>query len=98
MKLLKYLLFSSTLLAMVFACKVGKQYQRPEFEPIDEFYGADTVQDSLDTAQQYFADLRWHEFFDDSVLVSLIDTALVNNIDMQKAATRIEISVQNVKR
>ena len=97
MRLLKYCISIGLLSAMLFACKVGQKYQRPEFDKIDEFYGAEEPVDTLSGEPSNLADIQWRDFFSDSTLIGLIDTALVNNIDMQKAAGHIEIGIQNLK-
>ncbi|MFN5794741.1 MAG: TolC family protein, partial [Bacteroidota bacterium] len=43
------------------------------------------------------AKLNWKKLFSDSLLVSLIDTALSNNIDLQIALQRLEISRNSIK-
>lgn len=65
------------------SCKVGKDYERKEFEgPLT--YTQDFPKDSA------ISNIPWWELFNDSILVGLIDTALVNNKDIQIAISRIE--------
>lgn len=47
-----------------------------------------SFQDTL--SKNSIADINWRQLFNDSYLVSLIDTALVNNYDLQMAFHRIE--------
>lgn len=75
------------------ACRVGKDYQRPDLT-IPETYRGDV--DSLDTTS--LGDLHWRDFFMDTTLQQLIDTALVYNYDMQKALKNIQIVDQQVMR
>lgn len=41
--------------------------------------------------------IPWREFFSDSLLIALIDTAIANNIDLQIALQRIEMARSDVK-
>ncbi|MGR8940349.1 MAG: TolC family protein [Gammaproteobacteria bacterium] len=43
------------------------------------------------------ADINWRQYFADPILVKLIDTAIKNNIDLQVALQRIEMSRSSVK-
>lgn len=55
----------------------------------------DTFQGASDTAN--VARMNWKNYFSDPDLVSLIDTALNNNLDVLAAAQRIEAARANVK-
>ncbi|MGS2764585.1 efflux transporter outer membrane subunit [Sinomicrobium sp. M5D2P9] len=88
------------LLVAVTGCKVGDPYKRPDFDVLpEEYHGSigrlDSVAaDSLDSIP--LAKMKWIEFFGDYDLVSLIDTALVNNIDMQRTVQVLEMSRQDL--
>ncbi|WP_027157555.1 efflux transporter outer membrane subunit [Methylobacter luteus] len=43
------------------------------------------------------ADINWRQYFTDPLLVKLIDTAVANNLDLQMALQRIEVSRSSVK-
>jgi multidrug efflux system outer membrane protein len=43
------------------------------------------------------ATINWRQYFADPLLVKLIDTAIANNIDLQMALQRIEVSRSSVK-
>ncbi|MGJ0431577.1 efflux transporter outer membrane subunit [Methylobacter sp.] len=43
------------------------------------------------------ADISWRQYFTDPLLVKLIDTAVANNLDLQMALQRIEVSRSSVK-
>lgn len=74
-----YILFSITILH---GCMVGPKFQQPEIEsPGKYIYSTNT--DSI-------INLKWWELFNDSILKSLIDSALINNKDVRIAASRIE--------
>lgn len=88
------------LLAAVTGCKVGDPYERPDFDVLpEEYHGSlsrlDSIAtDSLDSIPM--ARMKWIEFFGDYDLVSLIDTALINNLDMQRAVQVLEMSRQDL--
>ncbi len=43
------------------------------------------------------ANINWRQYFTDPLLVELIDTAVANNLDLQMALQRIEVSRSSVK-
>ncbi len=73
------------ILGLTISCNVGREYSRPETETITSF-GDDFAKDSSVT------NLEWWQLFNDSILVSLIDSALVNNKNMKMAISRIQQS------
>ncbi|WP_157638251.1 efflux transporter outer membrane subunit [Flexithrix dorotheae] len=75
-------------------CKIHEPYQRPEFKEPEKFYGSGNIMES-DTVNM--ANLNWKEFFDDPVLISLIDSALVNSIDVQIANEYVEMGLSRLK-
>jgi len=52
---------------------------------------------SSQTDTTTIADINWQQYFADTLLVKLIDTALTGNIDLQMALQRIEIARSSVK-
>lgn len=50
-----------------------------------------------DNATTNIADINWRQYFTDPLLVKLIDTAVANNLDLQIALQRIEVSRSSVK-
>lgn len=66
-------------------CKTQKTIPRPSVASAPENYSANGVDVSVT-----MADIKWHQFFDDSLLVNLIYTALENSPDMQMALQRVE--------
>ncbi len=85
------LLISCGLIAS--SCKVGRDYVRPDTGLTDTFRGVeDTIADSTT-----IADIPWYDFFTDSMLVMLIDSAIANNYDMQTALKNIEIANQSLR-
>jgi multidrug efflux system outer membrane protein len=66
------------------SCMVGPNFNEPEFDDLpDEF----RFSDEYDRQE---VNLVWWELFDDPVLVSLVNTALVQNKDLLIAISRIE--------
>ena len=78
----RYLLILAVSLVLA-ACAMGPDYERPEVTT-PEAYQTTTI------PGESFANLNWWELFDDPVLVSLIETALINNKELAIALARIE--------
>ncbi len=78
----KNILLLFVVLLLISSCAVGPNFQKPEIESPEYF-----VYDSLraDTV----LNLRWWELFEDEQLTSLIDSAIINNKDIQIAASRV---------
>lgn len=75
------------------SCKMSEPYKRPELNEPAGYYGAEieSVSDSTN-----LMNTKWEEFFRDSLLVALIDTALQNNIDLQIADAYVEIAASKL--
>ena len=71
--------------ALAAGCAVGPAYEKPEMQLATEF----RAPQALSTASS-LADLPWWQVFDDKQLQALVNQALVNNLDIQVAAARIE--------
>ena len=65
------------------SCKVGEDYERQEMKG-PEVYSQNFPKDSS------ISNLPWWKLFNDTVLVDLIHTALINNKNIQIAISRIE--------
>ncbi|HEX8530557.1 MAG TPA: efflux transporter outer membrane subunit [Cytophagales bacterium] len=72
------------LLAGLPACRVGRDYARPETPLPAQFNGAATG-DTVSIAAQ-----SWQSFFPDPVLRSLVDSTLARNFDLLVARQRVE--------
>jgi NodT family efflux transporter outer membrane factor (OMF) lipoprotein len=72
------------------ACSVGKKYQRPTVQLPQQF-------DSTTATDSSIAGIEWRNFFKDTTLISLIDSALNNSYDLQLAVKRIEEAEAYVK-
>ena len=76
--------------ALVLAgCSVGPDFVKPESAAPSEWQSRDTVL-TLDSVALAAADTGWWEMFGDTVLTSLIRTALQENNDVRIAASRVE--------
>lgn len=94
MKLIKYSTFALfAMLLLASGCKMGKDYVRPETNLPPAYRSGSSLTDSVG-----LADIPWRAFFNDSALVNLIDSALINNYDLQKALKNIQIANQYVRR
>lgn len=94
MKSIKYFLSVGAVVMLLFSCKVGSKYTQPELHLPEDFRGKWDVeyQDSL-----LISELSWREFFNDPVLMDLIDSGLSRNYDMRTALKNIEIAQLNLK-
>ncbi|MGV3760985.1 efflux transporter outer membrane subunit [Parapedobacter sp.] len=81
---------------LIASCKVGRDYVRPETGLTDTFRGTVVDESALDDSVN-IADIPWSDFFTDSILTMLIDSAIANNFDMQVALKNIEIANQSVR-
>jgi len=86
--IIKYRLFYSlmTLVLLIFcSCKVSEDYVREEQNlPVSYRQNSET--------KNSIATIKWWELFNDPVLVSLIDSALVENKNIKIAVTKLEES------
>jgi len=89
-KNLKNITVILVLAGIVFSCKVGPNYQKPEDETPQTFRYTNNATDSI-------INLNWWDLFHDPVLDTLIATALRENKDLLIAASRIEQARANVK-
>jgi multidrug efflux system outer membrane protein len=84
---MKKIIFTSViLLAILSSCMVGKKYSRPEMAAPNKWEAQNKYINTPDSV----SNLKWFNVFNDSVLNSLIDTALMYNYDLASAAARIE--------
>jgi multidrug efflux system outer membrane protein len=65
------------------ACSPGPAYHRPEIATAPQW------RDEAAPDSTSFADLQWWQIYNDPVLVDLINTALVENTDLNIAAERV---------
>jgi outer membrane protein TolC len=66
------------------ACSAGKNYKRPDT-------GIPVSYNTTSSGDSSLAVKPWREFFSDTILVNLIDEALVRNFDLQVAIRRVDV-------
>lgn len=83
----------------LWSCKVGENYTRPELDLPPTFKNSLIEEDLEDSVQKQenIQNISWKDFFEDTVLVSLIDSALKNNLNFQQVAKEMEIADENLK-
>jgi len=72
------------LVALLAACRMGKDYQRSDLSLPTQFASTTAPSDSS------VADMEWKKFFSDPTLQSLISHALDNSFDIQLAMKRVD--------
>jgi len=97
MKYIKQIASAGIVLFVASSCKVGESYQRPDLGIQDQYYGAAQLDTTTIDNQNVLADVNWRDYFEDSTLISLIDTALTHNIALQREDKQIEIGYQNLQ-
>ena len=80
-----------SILVLLSACRMGKEYQRPELE-LPKQFNAVAFSDTSSIAE-----LEWKEFFTNPELQGLIDKGIKYNHDLLVAIKRIDISKVRVK-
>ena len=70
-------------------CKLGPNFEQPEYQSAEAFRFDSIITDTI-------VNLRWWELFNDTILDTLIKTALAENKDVLVAAARIEAARANV--
>lgn len=78
------------LIVFITACKVPSIVQVQNKQVVPTAFNQST--DSVNSAS-----IKWKDFFNDSYLVALIDTALKNNFELLSNAQDIEISKNNIR-
>lgn len=91
MNFLKQLIPIGFILLTAIGCKVGESYVRPNIINIENYYGSNIQLDTTSIDQSNLADVNWRDYFEDTTLILLIDSALANNLDLRREAKRIEI-------
>jgi outer membrane protein, multidrug efflux system len=83
--------FFVLLAVFLMACRMGKEYQRPELELPKQF----TAVSYADTSS--IADIEWKKFFTDPTLQGLIEKGLQYNHDLLMAIKRLDMAQLQVK-
>jgi outer membrane protein, multidrug efflux system len=71
-------------------CTTTQQTQQASLPPLPQAYNIKSDSGSAAT-------INWKQYFKDTSLIRLIDTALANNLDVMMAYQRIEVARSNVK-
>jgi len=74
---------------LISGCKVGPNYTRPTVSTPAQYRGL-APDLAAQAAAQSIAETKWESVLQDETLQALIKEALINNYDMQIAATRIQ--------
>ncbi len=92
--ILNKIILSSIIFAILLmvACKVTKPYVQPANIISSKLY-----RDSLSTDTSNIAAVSWKEIFGDSLLESLIQEGIQNNLDLKIASARIKAASANFK-
>ncbi|MEO6149795.1 MAG: TolC family protein, partial [Mucilaginibacter sp.] len=91
MKKNSIIIYTSLLLTLLIsACKVGKNYQRPDVQ-LPKQFGTASYADT-----NSIANTAWKQFFTDTTLQNLIDKGIKYNYNLQIAIKRIDIAQQQV--
>ena len=72
------------------SCKLPVPIQVPTLKPVPSAYS-----DSVDSTNS--ADMKWREFFNDPNLITLIDTAIINNPEMLMLLQDIEMANNKIQ-
>ena len=89
----KFIFFSLyLLLGIFFGCKTTKTLEKPPLKAMPNAFLNEHTSDSTNIAHTY-----WKDFFADSILISLIDTALKNNSDILTTFQKIEVAQSELK-
>ncbi|PWT72704.1 MAG: RND transporter [Bacteroidetes bacterium] len=92
MKNIEKLLAGMLVTAALFACRVGKDYQRPQVDVPQQYRDVTTA----DTSS--IGDWEWKKFFADVTLQQLISQGIAYNYDLQLAIKRMGIASEQVKK
>ena len=79
------------------SCSVKRDYTPESLNIAEEYRFADSLKTKVATENDSIPTLGhmpWREFFNDSILLDLIDRAVENNMDMRQAIANIEIANQ----
>jgi outer membrane protein, multidrug efflux system len=90
MKYFNYIFFVLATLLLMNSCKTLSTDASIKQIQLPQIFQSDSDSSSI-------ANINWKNYFADSTLVSLIDSALSNNIDLQIALQRIEMARAQVK-
>lgn len=85
---MKKIIFITSLLLILAGCALGPKYSRPDTKEPEGYAQATAKADSI--ASDSITNMKWWDVYKDSVLVGLIDTAIINNLDLKTALARVD--------
>jgi outer membrane protein, multidrug efflux system len=88
----RYILGSALVLFFIAGCSSTKEVACTGLKPLPQSYNKKL--ELSDTSN--IATTKWRKYFQDTILLSLIDTALKNNYDLDIAIQRIEMARANI--
>lgn len=90
-KIYKYTAVAAIALCFT-ACKLPSVVNKTDVKPAPAAYTNSTAQDTVNSAT-----IKWKNYFTDQYLITLIDTALVNNQDLNSTLQEIQIARNEVR-
>jgi multidrug efflux system outer membrane protein len=85
----RFPLLGVPLAVLAVGCRVGPEYQRPDYPVPASYRGLEDEAAPSDPTAPTFGDFGWLEVFDDPVLQDLIQQGLAANYDVRLAAERV---------
>jgi len=88
-------------IVLLYGCKAGKNYVQPDLHLPPTFRNAaedSTTSDSNANKIANIGELSWKEFFEDSILIAMIDRGMKNNLDIMQADGQMAIAEENLKK
>lgn len=99
-KLYKYLVVFGLILILS-SCSASRNYQTPNLD-VDESFRFSELKTSNSSmpgdSLQYLGEMPWREFFQDTLLIDLIEKGIKNNWDMKEAVLNIDVANQMLLR
>ena len=80
------------IIAMIVSCKVTRPYVQPADVISNKLF-----RDTTNTDTTNIANISWKQIFTDTLLQSLIQEGINNNLDLKVAVARIKAAAANVK-
>ena len=90
----KYILIAmfTAIVSMAISCKVARPYKQPAGEG-----SARLFRDVSNADTTTIANISWKEMFSDTLLQSLIQQGINNNLDLKVAVARIKVAAANAR-
>jgi multidrug efflux system outer membrane protein len=85
----RWIVVSATVLSLT-ACAVGPEYRKPELDMPPAYRSQPDVAAEKQKRDDCDALAKWWTRLEDPILVSLVDAAVANNLDIKKAESRLK--------